>query len=138
MTEPDGAAIAAAERDQILDEVKVKHAAAIADGMKVLERWARAGQPFSANDVRAELRAVGLGRWSTGGLFQAAIKAGVLRSVGEVTSNDGPTHAKRIQRYVGASYSRPTEAVTVPVQRNRVGRFSTATPAQEPLFEVSA
>lgn len=135
---------ATAARDQALNEVKAAHAAAIVEGLAVLERWARTGEPFSANDVRDELRTVGVSRASTGALFGSAIRAGTLTRVGYVRSTDVGTHAKPVMLYVGGtgplSTDRPhPERVTVPVVRDRGGRFAQPRPDDAPtLFEVSA
>jgi hypothetical protein len=107
------------ERDRVLAEVANAHAAAIADGLGVLER-------FSANDVRAVLREVGVSAASMGALFNSAIKAGIIRSVGYEPSDALSTHHKPILRYIGTSVplAGQREAITIPVVRNRAGRFS--------------
>jgi hypothetical protein len=114
------------ERDRVLAEVANAHAAAIADGLGVLERWARTGERFSANDVRAVLREVGVSAASMGALFNSAIKAGIIRSVGYEPSDALSTHHKPILRYIGTSVplAGQREAITIPVVRNRAGRFS--------------
>src|SRR4051794_18870209 len=114
------------ERDRVLSEVRAAHPAHILAGLAVLARWAETGARFSANDVRAELRTAGVSGASTGALFNAAIKAGLIRAVGLVESSDPGTHSKPVYRYVRADVpvSTQREAVTVPVGRDRGGRFS--------------
>lgn len=134
MSQPE----AVQQRDQVLAEVEAAHRAAIDEGLKVLARWAAKGRPFSANQCRAELRAVGVKSASTGALFNAAIAGKVIRSIGWVTSTDPGTHAKPVNRYIAANQRTPLEALTVPVVRDNGGRFTTQAPDQEPLFEVTA
>ncbi len=122
------AAEAYAERDRVLSEVEIAHRQAITDGLGVIVRWAKRGEPFSANDCRDELRSAGVRPSATGGLFNAAIKARIIRRVGHETSTDLGTHAKPIARYIDAGIRAPLEVVTVPVQRDR-GRFTASTPS---------
>jgi hypothetical protein len=143
MSNQHGAATADAlgERDRVLAEVELAHRDAIDAGMEVLRRWAATGQPFSANNVRGELRAAGVRAESGGALFNAAIKARLIKRVGAETSTDLGTHAKPVNRYIGTGARQaPVERVTVPVQRNRIGRFTSGpddagTPS---LFDIEA
>lgn len=127
------------ERDRVLDEVELAKRRVIDAGLKVIEKWAAKGRPFSANDCRAELRAVGVTSSATGALFNAAKTSNLIRAIGAEISTDVGTHKKPIYRYVGAATRTPLEALIVPVHRNPQGRFATPTEGsgQTPLFEIN-
>lgn len=127
------------ERDRVLAEVETAKRRVIDAGLDVLRRYAAAGRPFSANDVREQLRAVGVESASTGALFNAAIKAKLIRRVGWETSTDVGTHAKPVARYIAAGQRTPLEALTVPVVRDNGGRFTNNdTPSGAvPLFDLT-
>lgn len=129
---------ARAERDRVLSEVEVAHRRVIDAGLEVLQRWADRGQPFSANACREELRAVGVEKSATGALFNAAIKARIIRRVGWETSTDVGTHHKPVARYLGTDHRTPLEVLTVPAHRAPTGRF--VPPVEDcgtpPLFEI--
>lgn len=71
-------------------------------GVRIIERLARRGKPFSANDVRDKLRALGFGRHNTGTLFLHAKQQGVIREVGLVKTSSRPTNGKRLSQWIGA------------------------------------
>lgn len=141
------AAEAVAERDRVLSEVEIAKRRQLEAGMTVLRAWADRGIQFSANDVRAELREVGVTGAATGALFSKAVTEKLLRRVGLVRSTDTGTHGKAVQKYIGAAHASglasliPTapagETVTVPVQRDR-GRFTrtSSTPTPDALFDI--
>lgn len=130
---------AVAERDQVLAEVAAARPRTTEAGLDVIRGWAATGRPFSANDCREELRAVGVTSAGTGALFKAAIKARVIRRVGWVTSTDVGTHAKPVARYIGGDQRTPLEALTVPVVRDPTGRFTSneAPHGAVPLFDIT-
>lgn len=138
---------AALERDRAMDELAVARQRQMDEGIEVLRARAALGKPFSANDVRDELRAVGIESRATGGLFYAAIKANVLRKVGRTTSDDPGTHHKDVATYVAgwqpsASIVREQppspEEITVPVKRDGYGRFRStpSAPPETPLLDL--
>lgn len=132
------AAEAVAERDRVLAEVEVAKRRVINAGLEVLRRWAAKGRPFSANDVRAELRTVGVESASMGALFNAAKKAKIIRSVGREQSTDIGTHGKDVTRYISGDQRTPLELLTVPAHRSPTGRFTPPAPAGDtpPLFDL--
>lgn len=94
---------ALAEKDRALSEVEIAKRRVIDAGLDVLREWAAKGRPFSANDARAQLREVGVEASTAGALYNAAIKAGLIRPIGEEPSTDLSTHHKAVQMYVGAA-----------------------------------
>lgn len=129
---------ATSERERVLDEVELAKRRVIDAGLKVIEAWAKKGRPFSVNDCRPELRAVGVKGASTGGLFNAAIAKNLIRPIGSEVSTDEGTHLKPVYRYVGSATRTPLESLLVPVQRSASGRFTTSTDGSgmDPLFEI--
>lgn len=127
------------DRDQVLDEIAAAKRRIVDAGMEVLREFAAKGRPFSANDARSALRAVGCDRYTTGAVFKAAEKARIIRSVGAVTSNSRSTHGKAVARYIAADQRTPLEALTVPVVRDPAGRFTNNdTPSGAlPLFDLT-
>lgn len=143
------AAEAVAERDRVLSEVEVAKRRQLEAGMTVLRAWADRGIQFSANDVRGELREVGVTGAATGALFSKAVTEKLLRRVGLVRSTDTGTHGKAVQKYIGAAHASglasliPTapaagETVTVPTVRDDRGRFTrtSSTPTPDALFDI--
>lgn len=108
-------------RDQALAEVVAARPHTSSAGLDVIRAWARKGRPFSLNDCRADLHAVGVtGQYAPGGLVMRAIKLRIIRKVGLETSTSRATHGKAIA-----------------VQRDR-GRFTSTTsaPAPDALFDL--
>ena len=65
-------------------------------------RLARLGAPFSANDMRGELR--GIPGPVVGGRFNAAARRGLIRDTGQrEPSNLASTHGHEVRRWVGAA-----------------------------------
>lgn len=131
---------AVGERERVLCEVELAHRAAIDAGMDVLRDWAAKGAPFSSNDVRSALRAAGVKAESAGALFNAALRARMIRRCGDEMSTDERTR-HRVNRYIGTGVALSRrETVAVPVQRNRAGRFTAGTddPGTPALFNIEA
>lgn len=68
----------------------------------VIEAFARARRPFSANDVRPHLPAE-VNQNLIGNRFTHASKTGVIRRVGLTTSTKRSTHAKDVGQWIGAT-----------------------------------
>lgn len=100
MTTPDQARDAGiAERENAADPRWV----AIVD--TIVERWAKSGRPFSANDIRDEVPAVAQ-RLVAGRLRSAWMrKPRLIEPVGEIKSDLTSTHAKKICIWIGADFA---------------------------------
>lgn len=76
--------------------------AAIAAVDSLIARYARAGEPFSANSIRSQLPE-GLRSAAVGGRFRTAARRGLIRPVGYVPSTDARTHGHPVRVWQGVA-----------------------------------
>lgn len=131
-------------RDEAIADQTAAQPLALERGLKVIDRWARTGKPFSSNDYRDELALLEVPSKLGGSLIQSAIGRGLIRRIpgAGVVSTDTGTHGKRIAEYIGAHIAVPpapsrSELVAVPVQRDHAGKFASKRqpgPGAESMF----
>lgn len=98
---PDQLTIAdALANEGIQRATEASHPDAITAVDALIARYAKAGEPFSANSIRGQLPE-GIRPNAIGGRFREASRRGLIRPVGYVASTDPRTHGHPVRVWQG-------------------------------------